>query len=743
MKSLNTHLAAGLTLFLATEALRAQEFAPHIGYVYPAGGQQGATIQVTFGGQFLVEPSEAHVSGTGVRAAVIPSEPLLSGKQAAEARGQLKELRKKGGAALQEIRKLSHRLAVYERSKITPAIGEKVTVQISIARDAAPGNREVRLVTATGLTNALVFQVGQLPECREPEPEQDNDWMRIQKSINDPDSRVKSGRNDAPPSPVTLPATINGQILPGEVDRFRFQARKGQKVAIAVSARELLPYLADTVPGWLQATIALSDPKGKELTAADDIQIRPDPVLRYEIPEDGDYVLAVKDNLYRGRDDFVYRIRIGEVSLIASILSHSRATAQTTAEKLSAGTQTLNPRDKKPGGYPSSGRDKSGTVSNIQPFQLEPLPETMEKEPNNTPGEAQPVTLPVIIRGHISQPGDMDVFRFDGRAGDQIVAEVNARRLDSPLDSVLILTDAAGNRIGFNDDHEDKGSGLNTHHADSYLAVTLPAQGVYFVQIGDTQQLGGAAYGYRLRISSPQPDFALRIVPSTVNIRANATQPVTVFALRSDGFAGEIALGLKDAPPGFLLIGGNIPANQDMVQYTLTAPASPTKTPIQLMLEGRAMIRGRAFVHSAVPAQQMTQAFSYQHLVPSDDLLVQVIGNAAPDAPASLLSKTPVKIPLHGSAPVQFSVPRYSRLDTNQIRLVNPPEGIALKDNSWDSGRLELVIEADATKLKAGLAGNLIAAFVAKDPTPAGAPRINPKRVPLGCLPAIPYEVVK
>ena len=39
------------------------------------------------------------------------------------------------------------------------------------------------------------------------------------------------------------------------------------------------------------------------------------------------------------------------------------------------------------------------------------------------------------------------------------MAEVYARRLDSPLDSVLKLTDAAGKQLAFNDDHEDKGAG--------------------------------------------------------------------------------------------------------------------------------------------------------------------------------------------------------------------------------------------------------------------------------------------
>ncbi len=699
MKSHAAHLAAGLLLTIGGAVAQAQEFAPRIGFVYPAGGKQGTTIEVTVGGQHLVGPAGVIVSGPGVRAVVVPSEPLLSGKQAADARGKLKELRKQRNAASrEEIRRISQRLALHEKSKITPAIGERVTVRITIAPDALPGNRELRLFTATGLTNPLLFQVGQLRECCEPEQEQDDNWMRIQKSINDPDSRVKHGRSNTPPMAVTLPATINGRILPGEVDRFRFKARRGERLLVAVSARELLPYLADTVPGWLQATIALSAPNGTELPAGGDVQIHADPVSHYEIPEDGEYTLEIRDNIYRGRDDFVYRIHIGERSRMADV-------------------------------FPSAGKLPPGSAT--------------EREPNNTPDNAQPVTLPVVIAGRIDEPGDVDVFRFEGSAGDRIVAEVHARRFDSPLDSLLIISDAAGNQIGFNDDHEDKGSGLNTHHADSYLAVTLPATGVYYVHIADIQQNGGEAFGYRLRISAPQPDFALRVVPSTLNIRTNATQPVTVYALRRDGFTGEITLALKHAPAGFELAGGVIPANQDKVQCTLTAPTSLAKSPVaRIVLEGRATIGGQARIRPAVPAQQMTQAFSYQHLVPSRDLLVHVAKKFAPDSPARLISSAPVKIPLRGTARVMFSVPRYFPFDAERIQLLDPPEGITLKDFSIDRDRITIVLEADAAKVKPGQTGNLIAAFVAKDKTPPGAPKKNPVRVPLGSLPAIPYMVV-
>ena len=105
----------------------------------------------------------------------------------------------------------------------------------------------------------------------------------------------------------------------------------------------------------------------------------------------------------------------------------------------------------------------------------------------------------------------------------------------------------------FNDDYDDKGAGLMTHHADSLIAATLPADGTYYLHLGDVQHKGGAEYAYRLRISEPRPDFALLVVPSSINVRAGASVPITVYALRKDGFAGEIATHVEGRPEGIHL----------------------------------------------------------------------------------------------------------------------------------------------------------------------------------------------
>jgi len=87
-------LAAAAVLSLALAA-QGQQRAPRIGYVYPAGGRQGATFRVTIGGQFLDGASTVLISGEGVGTVVIEHAKPLDGKEFQLLRDKLKDLMEK------------------------------------------------------------------------------------------------------------------------------------------------------------------------------------------------------------------------------------------------------------------------------------------------------------------------------------------------------------------------------------------------------------------------------------------------------------------------------------------------------------------------------------------------------------------------------------------------------------------------------------------------------------------------
>ena len=757
--------AALLAIAVSAPLLHAQPAQPHIGYVYPAGGRQGTTFLVAVGGQYLNSATNGCICGPGVQAVFVEHSRPITPKEANDLREKIRELQEKRVAANRSARRgpgsngtnvvwtaADERMTAEIRQKLflfasrrnqSPAIAETVTLRVTLAANAEPGEREIRLATPTGLSNPLRFCVGQLPEFTKRDARAAPDDVTIRQL------RVNNEQKAVAPteSSITLPAIINGQILPGGVDRYRFQAHKGLQLVVAASARELIPYLADAVPGWFQAAIALYDGKGHEIEHADHFLYHPDPVLHYEIPKDGEYMVEIRDSIYRGREDFVYRIAVGELPYVTGIFPlGGPANAQTTVEVKgwNLPVTTLTVTNGEPGVYPVTVRGE-GRIANSVPFAVDNLPECLEREPNNSISTAQPVTLPIIINGRIDRPGDWDVFRFTGHAGESIVGEVYARRLDSPLDSVLKLTDADGKQLAFNDNHEDKGAGLDTHYADSYLTATLPADGTYYIHIGDAQHQGGDDYAYRLRISAPRPDFALRVVPSSLSVRGGASIPITVYALRHDGFTNEITLSLQDAPSGFKLTGAKVPANADQVRLTLQAPPTPTGAPVHLSLEGRAFVQGRPLVHPAVPAEDMMQAFAYRHLVPSKELEVAVSGRFMNRLPLKILSDMPVKIPAGGTAWVRVGAPSSAFANRFRLELNEPPEGIALGKVSPVEEGAEIELRSDAAKAKPGMKGNLIVNVLPGEALAAAAKnkkKANQPRTAVATLPAISFEIV-
>ncbi len=378
----------------------------------------------------------------------------------------------------------------------------------------------MRLQTENGLTNPLVFCVGQLPEMVEKsgrevaveESQKRGGRGRKRQATSRPDPGTSPTSNEPEiETDITLPATLNGQILPGDVDRYRFEARQGQHLVVDVSARKLIPYLSDAVPGWFQATVALLDAEGREVVFDDDFRFHPDPVLHCEIPEDGTYVVEIRDALYRGREDFVYRVAVGELPYVTDVFPLGSQAGEETTFSLNGWNlaQTEFTRTiPEPGMHlVSSGKD--GVASNPVPISVDTMPEHLETEPNNSLDDAQQVSLPTIVNGRIDRAGDIDVFCIDCRAGTEIVAEVYARRLGSSLDSVIKLTDANGKQVAMNDDYEDKTAGLTTHHADSRLSARIQRSGHYYLYLGDGQQQGGDAYSYRLHLGPLRPDFEL------------------------------------------------------------------------------------------------------------------------------------------------------------------------------------------------------------------------------------------
>jgi len=711
---------------------------------------------MTVGGANLGGATAALISGAGVSAEVVKIFKPLDGqrekaiREALQAeREKMKTGKRQPGYVREEdlLAQIAHKAGFSDdevaafrevvmqrrdpKHQLNPQLVDRVTCRVTLAAEALPGNRELRLLTTLGLSNPMVFQVGVLPEVMETEP-------------NDTPGQVAA-------TPVTLPIVINGRILPGDVDCFAFDARKGKHLTVAVAARELIPYLADAVPGWFQATISLFDPKGREVAFSDDFGYRPDPLMCVTIPADGRYTLRIRDTICRGREDFIYRISVGELPC----LTEQFPTGGRIHTRVDVRVAGWNLPERK---LPVDAGDTPGLLNiglhapaiGFVQFEAGRFPEFSESADGKAPLD---LSFPCTINGVISQPGEHDVFPLHLPAGGEVVAEIRARRLGSPLDSMLRVTDADGKLIASNDDFDDPSAGLETHHADSRVSFTPPRDGIYQFHVSDTQGKGSLAHAYRLSIAPPQPDFKLRIVPSSINGRAGSMVPITAQVLRLDGFSGEISLSFKDAPPGFELIGGKVPADTDSLRMTVKLSNEESSVPVALAIEGHARINGAEVVRLAVPAEDRMQAFFYRHLVPAEELLAWALprppGTKRAPATSAGIEKfrsacaAGVTIPAGGMATLRL--PGLGALANNRplkFALSAPPPGITM-ESVPNGNAIDFIFRADAAKAKPGPLGNLIVSVFTEvqGRKVEGKPARPAQSILVATLPPIPSKV--
>jgi hypothetical protein len=113
-----------------------------------------------------------------------------------------------------------------------------------------------------------------------------------------------------------------------------------------------------------------------------------------------------------------------------------------------------------------------------------------EKEPNDQFRKPQAVQIPFFLAGKLERPQDVDVFRFEGKAGERLAFKAAAQVFGSPADTLLTLYDSAGHLIADGDDQGES--------TDALLQVTLKSSGHYFLCLQDANDQGSPFHFYRL-----------------------------------------------------------------------------------------------------------------------------------------------------------------------------------------------------------------------------------------------------
>jgi len=146
--------------------------------------------------------------------------------------------------------------------------------------------------------------------------------------------------------------------------------------------------------------------------------------------------------------------------------------------------------------------DQQGAAK-AQPLVIGTLPEMLETEPNDDSRSPQQLEFARrVVNGRLAKAGDVDTFAVALRAGDRLVASIEANRsLGSPMDAVLQVVDSRGFVLAHNDDSTGLDPRIvfdatqdDTYRVRVFAFPAKPNQSIRFA--------GGATYIYRLTLTN-------------------------------------------------------------------------------------------------------------------------------------------------------------------------------------------------------------------------------------------------
>lgn len=523
-----------LAVFILLQGSLAWADPPTAAYIFPAGGQRGATVAFKVGGSNLFKSCGFEMLGAGIQA---PKELQRTSTLWFE------------GPVLP--------LPDSQQAEDYP---KDMAGKVRIAADAPAGARNWHVWTSQGACPSMKFVVGELPEV-------------IEDEIDGP----------ALPVAVSLPVTVNGRIFPREdVDVWKFTAVKGRTITAQVAAAGL--------GSPLDARLEVLDPAGRTIAENDDFA-GADPLVCFTAPSDGTYRVKIHDIRHLGGQAFVYRLTLSEGPRVERVYPLGARRGSRARFELSGTGLSVNAAEfDLPAGAPAAYTHRisfAGETTNAFVLDLDDLPEHREGEPaTDKPGSGGPVALPAVLNGRIARVGEVDEWSFAAAKGEAWELDLRAARLGSPLDGVIVVLDAAGKELS-------RAEGA-APRVDPTLIFTAPADGAYRIRIESRfRSRAGSDFAYRLRIAKPPaPDFRLRLAVDAVTVLRGATTKMKVSVERIGGFAEAIALEIDGLPAGVTATGTNIAAKQATVDVLLKADEKAAIAVSRITVRGKAKIGG-------------------------------------------------------------------------------------------------------------------------------------------------------
>lgn len=131
--------------------------------------------------------------------------------------------------------------------------------------------------------------------------------------------------------------------------------------------------------------------------------------------------------------------------------------------------------------------------SEAVPVVIDTVPVAPLTGDSESPAQPQTASVPFALSGWIN-PVKPRYVDFELQAGQTIHVEAWARRLQSELDPVLVLSDAAGQEVAFCDD-------IPGWEGDAAFSFTAPSAGRWRLELRDVRYSGGGRHRFFLRVA--------------------------------------------------------------------------------------------------------------------------------------------------------------------------------------------------------------------------------------------------
>ena len=295
---------------------------------------------------------------------------------------------------------------------------------VTIPTNVSPGIYEARAFGRFGVSNPRAFSIDELPET----------------------SATNKNSSATTALTVALGSIVNGRATPNVIDHFKFRAKKNQRV--------LIECMAQQIDSKMEPALILLDMSGHELERS-----RNGDLLDFTAPAGGDFSLQLHDLIFRGGNEYFYRLTISTRPHLDFILPAAGVPGRKSKHTL-YGRNLPNGKscDAKIQGkileqleveiaFPDRGEPAAlflkpaaavlegfnfrlaspNGVSNPFFLSFTQIPIMLEQEPNDK--ASQKISIPAEISGQFYPAHDVDYFSFDAKKGDALRREIFSHRL--------------------------------------------------------------------------------------------------------------------------------------------------------------------------------------------------------------------------------------------------------------------------------------------------------------------------